>query len=129
MRRIDTLEELKAERKRLVLRKNFLEEEIKKDFKDIKAGLEPARLLSETAKRAVGSEENHFLGDSVGAVANMIAKSTLKHAGFIPRLLVPFLIKNVTGKIVEKNKKEILGWFGSLAEKFGRKKRFGEQAG
>lgn len=129
MRKIDNLEQLRSERKRLHLRRKYLEEEIKKDFQEIKAGLDPAKLLSETARKAVASDENHLLGDSVGSVANLIAKSAMKNTGFIPRLVVPFLIKNVTGNLIEKNKKEILGWISSIAGRFSGKKKFREQAG
>jgi len=128
MKRIDSPEQLRTERKRLHLRKKYLEIEIKRDFKEIKAGLEPAKLISEGAKKALASSENRLLGNSVGEVANLIAKTSLKHSGFLPRLIVPFLITNVTGNLVEKNKYQIMNWLTGIAARLTGKKTIHEQA-
>jgi hypothetical protein len=99
-----------------------LEREIKHDFQEIKQTLEPFKLLTTGAKKTLTNESNHILSNSVGHVANMIAKNTLKNTGFLPRLIVPFLVKNVASNLVEHNKTGIVNWFSSIAAKITGKK-------
>jgi len=121
MRRINTLNDLKAERKRLHSRKTFLEEEIKKDFNEIKQSFEPIRLLAQGAEKTLISENNHLISSSAGQLAKFIARTTLRRSGFISKLIVPYLIKNATSNFVERNKTKILSFaeilFSKLAEK------------
>lgn len=122
MKRIDTLEDLKAERKRLLYRKMNLEREIKNDFREIKQSFEPLQLLTTGAKKTLVNEGNHILSNSMGEVANFLAKTTLKNSGFLSRLVVPFLVKNVTSNLVENHKSTIINWLGAIAAKVSGKK-------
>ena len=117
MRRINTLEELKEEKKRLMFRRLNLEREIKNDFEEIKQSFEPMNILANTAKKTVGNSSNHIFGDSVGMVTNMVAKTALKNSGLLPRILVPLIVKTVTSKLVEKNKTKIFNWIGTIASR------------
>lgn len=122
MKRINTLEDLKEERKRLMFRRMNLEREIKNDFQELKESLEPVNFLTGGAKKTLGSRNNHLLGDSVGMVTNFIAKMAVRNSGAVPRLLVPLIAKTLTSSIVEKNKSKILDWIGSFAAKISGKK-------
>jgi hypothetical protein len=110
MRRINTLNELKAERKRLSLRRVFLEEQIKKDFKELKQSFEPIRLLAKGAEKTLISQNNHLISDTAGQFAKFIARTTLRRSGFLSRLIVPYLVKNAASNFVENNKSKILSW-------------------
>ncbi|MCW3076578.1 MAG: hypothetical protein JWO32_1187 [Bacteroidetes bacterium] len=122
MKRINTLEDLKAEKKRLMYKRLNLEREIKNDFEDIKKSLEPVNLFTSGAKKTLTKEDNHILGNSAGQMANFLVKTSLKNSGFLPQLIVPFIVKTVTSKIVEKNKSKIINWIGTLANKVAGKK-------
>lgn len=122
MKRIDTLEDLKAERKRLLYRRMNLEREIKNDFQEIKQMLGPLQLITSGAKKALVSDNNDMLSNSVGQVTNFLAKTALKNSGLLPRIIVPFLIKNVTSNLIEKNKVSIVNWLGDIVSKITGKK-------
>jgi hypothetical protein len=127
MRRINTLSELRAEQKRLKSRRLFLEAEIKKEFRELKESLEPASLLKNTARRSLEGENSKFLGTSAGNIANFLAKLTLKRSGLISRLVIPFLVKNVTSNLIEKNKGQLVSWLGGVVSKFTEKKTLSRQ--
>jgi citrate synthase len=122
MRRISTYAELKVEKKRLRSKRAFLEAEIKKDFHEIREGLEPMNLLKKGALHAVEKNDN-ALGDSVGNFANMLARLALKRSGMLPRIIVPIVLRNVTSKLVEKNKARIIDWAGHLFNRFSHHRR------
>jgi hypothetical protein len=122
MRRINSQEELKKEQMRLKSRRVFLENEIRRDFKELKEELEPVKILGKSAKKTLLGESNKGIGNAVGQLANFLARSALRRSGLLTRLVVPYLVKNVTGKIVEKNKTELIGWVGGLLTRLtGRK--------
>jgi citrate synthase len=123
MRRISTYDELKAEKRRLKLRRTFLEAEIKRDFREIREGLEPINLLKKGAMHAAEKSDPHTLGDSIGNFANMVARLALKRSGLLPRIIVPIVLRSVTSKLVEKNKARIIDWAGSLFNRLSYHRR------
>jgi citrate synthase len=123
MRRINTYDELKAEKRRLKSHRAFLEAEIKKDFREIKEGLEPMNLLKKSTVHAVEKSDPHALGDSIGNFANMVARLALKRSGLLPRIIVPLVLRSVTSKLVEKNKARIIDWAGSLFNRLSYHRR------
>jgi hypothetical protein len=129
MRRINTLAELKAERKALMLKKADLESEIKKDIEGIKADLEPVLIIAKGMKSALSSKDNGILGKSAGSAADFISKHTIfRNSGFITRLIMPFLVKNVTSNVVENNKSKIIDWVDHLLSKIMKKEQAEENA-
>jgi hypothetical protein len=123
MRRINTLAELRAERKFLRIRQAELEADIKKDVEDIKADLEPLRLLTKGAKKVLTSNKNSMLGTTAGLAADFISKNILvKNSGFLARIIVPFLARNAASNIVEDNKSKIADWLEGLIIKSADKK-------
>ncbi len=123
MKRINTIAELKAERKRLSLRRVFLEDEIKSDFRELKQSFEPLRLIVKGAEKTLVSQNNHVISDTAGQFAKFIAKATLRRSGFLSRLIVPYLVKNAASNFVEGNKSKILSWAEVLFTKLADKKR------
>lgn len=123
MTKISTLAELKAEQNRLRFQKLFLETEIKKDFDELKSELAPIKLITKSAEKILVSKDNGILGNSLGFIADFVTKNVfLRNSGFITRLIVPFLIKSSTGKLVEQNKSKIVDWVSRQVSKLGRKK-------
>lgn len=129
MRRISTLAELKAEQKALRLKRADLESEIKRDIEEIKTDLAPILALSKGVKHMLSSKDNSILGGTAGAAATFVAKNTIfRNSGFLVKLILPFLIKNVTSNVVEENKSQIVDWVENLVSKFTKKDKVGESA-
>ncbi|MCW3103791.1 MAG: hypothetical protein JWO09_2231 [Bacteroidetes bacterium] len=123
MRTINTLAELKEERQRLYMRQAFLETEIKTNFNEMKEQLKPVHHLAQTAGKFLSSKDNSVVGDSVGFITNALVKNViLKNAGFITKLIVPYLAKNVASNVAEDNKPKIAGWISDMIAKFMPKK-------
>lgn len=123
MRTINTIEELKAERQRLYMRKALLETEIKNDFNEIKEDLKPLQLLTKGAGKLLSSKDNTIAGSSAGFLTELIVKKViLKNSGFLMKLIVPYLAKNLASNVVEDNKPKISGWITELLSKFMGKK-------
>lgn len=115
MKTINTLAELRQERQRLNMHKAFLETEIKRDFNDLKEKFKPLNIMS--------NKDNNLLGNSVGALADVLIKNVfLSNSGFVTRLVVPFLAKKFTSNVVEENKSKITDWIGDLFSKFVNRK-------
>jgi hypothetical protein len=129
MRRINTLAELKAERKALMVRKTDLEAEIRKDINAIRADLEPVLAITKGAKSLLSSKDNGILGKSAGTAADFIAKNTIfRNSGFITRLIMPFLVRNATSNVVEQNKSQIIDWVDALISRFRNREKVREKA-
>jgi hypothetical protein len=123
MAKINTLEDLRAEQRNLAARRVFLEGEMKAEFAQLKADLEPLVVLTNGAKKLVMRENGGILGNSFGWLAGEATKKFfVRNAGFLTRMIVPYLVKTTTGNIVEENKSKIAGWIGTLISKFTRQK-------
>jgi hypothetical protein len=123
MRTINTIEELRAERQRLYMRKALLETEIRNDYNEIKEELKPVILLTKGAGKLLSSKDNSIAGNSVGFITELLVKKVvLKNSGFLMRLIVPYLAKNLASNVVEDNKPTIASWITGLVTKFMNKK-------
>jgi hypothetical protein len=123
MRTINTLAELKDERQRLYMRKALLETEIKNDFNDIKEQLKPFQSLAKGAGKFLSSKDNSIVGESAGFLTSTLVKNIfLRNSGFIAKLILPYLAKNVASNVAEDNKPKIAGWISDLITKFTHKK-------
>lgn len=123
MRKIDNLVQLKAETRRLRAKKAMLETEIANNFNEIKHDLSPLTMIKKGAQKAVSSEQIGLVNNSIaGIVGFVFSKVLLRNSGFITRLVIPFLAKNLTKNYVHDNKTKILGWLGKLITGFAEKK-------
>jgi hypothetical protein len=119
MKSINTLAELRQERKRLNLHKAFLETEIKNDFNEIKEQLKPLQVFSKGAAKVLSSKDNSIVGNSVGYLTKLIVKNVImRKSGFLARLIVPYFAKNVAGNVAEENKSKITDWLEDIFLKF-----------
>jgi hypothetical protein len=122
MSRINTLKELKVEQNNLRFRKTLLEAEIKSSFDDLKSQFSSLKSVTRNTEDVLASKNNSILGASVGHLADFIAEKIIfRKAGFITRLIVPYLVKQATSNLVENNKTKIRNWFDGFTEKLGRK--------
>ena len=119
MRKINTIEELRFERRALQAKAHDLELVIRQDIEDIKQMFAPVQMLTTGAEKVLVSLNNGLLGNTAGAVADFLTRNVLmRNAGFISRLIVPYLVKNVTSNVVDKNKTDIVSWIGTMISRF-----------
>ncbi len=124
MRTINNIEDLRTERARLRMQRATLEEEIKVGFKEVKQGLHPLHLAKKGAQMFLLREKNGVVSDSVGLVADLIARKLIfRNSSLITKLIAPLLVKNVTSNVVHDNKDKILGWIGSILLKLDKKNK------
>lgn len=123
MRKVNTITELRAEQKRLQLKRLVLESEIKNGFVELKQSFGPLKMLTHGVGSTLSSKDNGIIGTSVGSIAEFITRNiVLRNSGFLTRLIVPFLAKNTASNIAENNKSEIVDWVSNLISKFSKKK-------
>jgi hypothetical protein len=113
MRKINTLAELRAEHRRLSERKIWLEAEIKKDFTELRESMEPVNLIKSSAEKVMGGKTG-VLATTAASLATILMKTTMKNSGLLSRLIIPIIVKKVTGRMVEKNKGKIMDLFSSV---------------
>jgi hypothetical protein len=112
------MQELRAERTRLRLERAYLESEIERNIQDIKHWLQPIEAVKRKAGKMLVNEHDGILSDSIGALVSLIGKKVIfRNSGIVTRLLVPFLMKNVTANVVAENKDKILTWIFSFLSK------------
>jgi glutathionyl-hydroquinone reductase len=122
MKKISSLEELRAEQNKLYLKRTLLEAEIKQQFQEIKSDFEPIMAFTKDAKQVLSKQDNGILSKSIGGVAKFVAeKVLLRKSSFLTRLIVPHLVKNTTSNIVENNKSDIINWVSKLFSKIVHK--------
>ena len=123
MKKIETLFDLKTERIRLNIRKAQLEAEIKNDFEGLKESLAPMHLVTDGAANMLVNKNHGLVNSATSTIIDLILKKVLlRNAGFITRLVLPFIAKNTANNFVAENKTKILGWIGDLILKAGTKK-------
>jgi hypothetical protein len=127
MRRIDTIEDLRAERKRLTAYSRQLESDLQAEFRLLKEDLSPARLLFGGAKKDIRNHSESLVSIGAGQLAGFIARKVIfNRAGLIAKFVMPSLINRITSSIVERNRTKIMIMFGTIAAKFSRKKDKGD---
>lgn len=109
MKRISNLQELEAERERLMLRKIHLEGEIKNSFNKIKEDLQPLNAFRKGVSGFLSSKNNDVLSGSIGGVVEYLLRNLVfRRSGLLTRLIVPYLAKNATTNLVSQNKSAIM---------------------
>ncbi|MFY9307911.1 MAG: hypothetical protein WAQ28_02560 [Bacteroidia bacterium] len=107
MLKINTLKELKAEQVSLRVKKSRLENDIKLGFNELKAELTSFRSISKDAEELLASKDNHFLGFSLGTLADILTeKFLLKNSGLITKFILPIIVN-----------KQLVGWWKVTKQK------------
>lgn len=121
MNKINTYDELLAEKQRLKLLLSQREMELKTEFEGIKTKLKPLTGIIDFAEKITSKEKNNPLvntGIEVG-VNFLLRKVLLRNAGWIIKLLMPVLVRNyLTHEVKEDN-----GWMQKIGQFI--KKQFG----
>lgn len=118
MRKINTLGELREEKKRLLQRKEELDLAIKKDMSELKEELEPGHIMAKAAGKLISGKQTGFLGYTAGSLISFVVKKTiLRKPGFLAKFAVDYAARNIIPNLLSNNKRTIFNWFSSLFQK------------
>jgi len=115
MKKIECLKDLQSERARLKLELNVAEEILKEDIEWIKAELKPAHLAGKYLSNSLINKDDGFINVGLRRTIDTILKSfVLVRAGWLTKLIVPFLVKNISSNYVQEKKPEFFGMLKKL---------------
>ncbi|MGE9312566.1 hypothetical protein ACLOAU_13035 [Niabella sp. CJ426] len=117
---IDNYEDLMAEKERLKARLKASKASIKQSLGDIKEEINPFSNIKKTAQEAFStSTTNPLVKFGIKRASEfLIGKVLLKKAGWLPKLVIPFLVREVTTRLIgSKADKKIATTLRSTAEK------------
>jgi hypothetical protein len=109
-RQIKTYEDLLAEEQRLTALLNTQKELITTDFAGVKRGLEPVGKVFQTLHK-MSTRDNVPPLMNFGMEAGidlLIRKWLLSRAGWLTKIVIPFVIKNYSSHIIGEEKREAL---------------------
>ncbi|GAB2638328.1 hypothetical protein GCM10027035_35040 [Emticicia sediminis] len=119
---IQTIDDLRAERARLHNQMQLSKIGMRNEIAAIKEELNPARQAVGVLNDVLTSPKKGLLTLGIGLGVDIVLRRTiLARAGWLPKLVVPFLVRNVATNIVQKNGKSIveksLVWLKKATEK------------
>ncbi len=123
MKKINTLTELRDERRRLLIRQTELELAMKANIQELKEEMAPSSILASTVGKLIADKNEGLLGFTTSSLVSFLARKIIfKNAGFITKFAATYFLKNAAHSVLEKNKGSIQGWFSSLIERVTNKK-------
>ena len=117
-KRIQTYKDLLEEKVRLEALLKIQKEILHQDIEEIKQELAPLRSAASFVSKLVAKKDsNFFLDAGISTLVNVgVKKLLLSRAGWVTRLIVPFVIKNFSSNFVAENKnaimKKLFSWIG-----------------
>ena len=123
---IRTYEDLLREKSRLEALLQVQKDTIRQDVVEIKEGLKPIRTaIGVIGTFATRDNSNPLLTSATEGLVNLVVKKLLlARSGWITKLVVPFLVKNISSHLVNDNQGSILS---ALFSFFGKKGKPGSQ--
>ncbi len=119
---IQTIDDLKAERARLHNQIQLSKISMKNEMTAIKEELNPARQAVGVLNDVLTSPKKGLLTLGIGLGVDVVLRRTiLARAGWLPKLVVPFLVRNAATNMVQKNGKTMVAkgliWLKNATEK------------
>jgi hypothetical protein len=119
---INSIEDLQAEKIRLKGVIALSKANMQQDISAIKHEISPARQTIGVINNLLTSPKRGILNIGVGLGVDLILRrGLLARAGFLPRLIVPFLVRNASVNYIEKNSNSLtekgLRWLKKITEK------------
>lgn len=119
---INSIEDLQAEKIRLKGVIALSKANMQQDISVIKHEISPARHTIGLINNLLSSPKKGILNIGVGLAVDLILRrGLLARAGFLPRLVVPFLVRNASVNYIEKNSNTLtekgLKWLKKITEK------------
>ena len=124
--KIQNLDDVRAERARLKNQIETSRTNLRYEFGAIKKELNPINQALGVVTDAFTTPHKGLLSMGVGfGVDTVLKKVVLARAGWITRLVVPFLVKNVTTNYISNHKKSVvegmLGWVKKATQRESHK--------
>ncbi len=132
MRKIDNLTDLRKEKARLNLELAAYEEQLHEDVQWIKQELNPVKVAGKLVSNAMLDKNHGVLNEGLRGTVDFVLKNlVLSKAGWITKLVVPFVVKNISSNYLLEKKPEIFGMLRNLIRKAreGRKDQHHKQNG
>ena len=108
--KIENLQDLRKEKERLRMELRMTEEALREDFEWIREELKPVRAAGRMLSKVMINKDHGIINDGVRfGIDTILKKVVLAKAGWITRLIVPFILKNLSSNIVQQKKPEIFG--------------------
>ncbi len=106
---VKSYDDLQAEQQRLEALLAAQRELIRYDLQDLNEALRPAaKAASLLGKFATRNNNSPVLGTAANTIIDLVVKRTLLgRAGLVKKLLVPFVLKNISSHYIADHKKEI----------------------
>lgn len=119
---IQTIDDLRAERAKLHNQMQLSKIGMRSEMAAIKEELNPARQAVGVLNDVLTSPKKGLLTLGIGLGVDIVLRRTiLARAGWLPKLVVPFLVRNAATNILQKNGKSIveksLVWLKNATEK------------
>lgn len=119
--KINSVEDLRREKKRLKLELKKTELLIKEDFAWAKNELAPLRVAGKFVGNALVNKNNGLVNDGLRILIDTVVKNlVLSRAGWITKMIVPFVLKNLSTNYIKDRKPEVLA---SIRNLLGRARR------
>ena len=118
MEKIRNSKELDSERRRLKFKLNAAEEILKEDFEWIKEEIKPGNIARKIFNNIIGNNTSGLLNKGVGFTIGALVKNILlSKSGWITRLIVPFIVKNLSSNYLSEKKPEIFSILRNIIQK------------
>lgn len=113
--KINTIDDLRRERKRLKLELKETELLIKEDLNWIKEELTPIRAAGRFVGNALVNKNKGLVNDGIRLAIDTVVKNfVLSRSGWLTRTIIPFILKNLSANYVEERKPQVLSTIRSL---------------
>ena len=107
--KLESLDDVRAERARLKNQLALSQVKMRKDITAIKTEINPARQAVGLLSDLLTTPKKGLLSIGVGVWVDMLLKrGPLARAGWLPRLVVPFIARNVATNLIYKNRTSLL---------------------
>jgi len=117
-RKIKNLKDLRAEQTRLKLELTVAEETLKEDLKWVREEMRPARIAGNLLNKALGNKQHGLIKDGVRVTVDTVVKDLLlAKSGWITRLVVPWVVKNLSSNYLADKSPEIFSVLRKLIKK------------
>ena len=118
MKKINSLAEFHAEKQRLEREIKIAEAILKEDLNWAKEELKPEKVVSAIFNSYLKKNIGGLFKNGTGNVLDFLLRNVvLSKAGWIKRLIIPLIAKNVSSGLISDNKEEILGILKNLVHK------------
>lgn len=117
---INNFEDLMAEKKRLKVALKANKANINESFKDLKEELNPFSQVRKTAQSALkANTANPIVRFGIKRATDfLVGKVLLKRAGWLPRLIIPFAVRDISSRLIgHKADKKIAATLHNAADK------------